>query len=429
MSARQALRMHEAAANDARSNEWGYAGRNRERVTAEQPLVFQNAGLIDMAAVTTMGISVKDGDSPIGYFGTGLKFAIATILRNGGSVTIWRGLDQYDFGTERDEVRGQPFDFVTMNGQRLGFTTQLGRTWERWMAFRELASNCRDEGGEYFRSVQCDWTPLDGYTTIAATGLNEVWPDRDSIFVATDPICSNKHAEVHPGPSMYVYYRGVRVHALSRPSFYRYNINETLELTEDRTAANPWAVDLQIERCIGALTETQMLRDVLTCGETYSEHHMDVPKWGRPGDAFRAVSRELALGAARELNVNPAAAAFARKSAMDDAKPGHSVTLDPVKQRMLDRATKMLSAGGFGIEAFPVTVVDSLGPSICGSAHNGKIFLSLLAFEKGTREVAATLLEEFAHLRSGASDCTRQFQNWLFDQLLAHVEQSAREPF
>ena len=43
-------------------------------------------------AIRTLGVSVKVGDSPIGYFGTGLKFALATILRKGGEIVLKRGL-------------------------------------------------------------------------------------------------------------------------------------------------------------------------------------------------------------------------------------------------------------------------------------------------------------------------------------------------
>ena len=32
-----------------------------------------------------------------------------------------------------------------MNGERLGFTTDLGKTWEMWQIFRELYSNMLDE--------------------------------------------------------------------------------------------------------------------------------------------------------------------------------------------------------------------------------------------------------------------------------------------
>ena len=70
---------------------------------------FQNNGLIDIAAVTTMGVSVKEGDGAIGYFGTGLKFAIATILREGGEVTLWRGLEKHIFTATLLTVRGEDF--------------------------------------------------------------------------------------------------------------------------------------------------------------------------------------------------------------------------------------------------------------------------------------------------------------------------------
>lgn len=400
----------------------------RPEVEAFSPgsIVFQNPGLIDIAAVTTMGVSVKDGDGAIGYFGTGLKFAIATILRGGGRVSIYRGFDAYHFGVKATEVRGQSFDLVTMNGEALGFTTQLGRTWEPWMAFRELASNCRDESGFYTTSAI---DPREDHTTIVATGLADVWHERETILLEREPLATMPTAEIHEGPSIYVYYRGVRVHRLNRPSAHLYNIRSKIELTEDRTAKSWYEVEIAIERAIGALDDKHLLRTALTCGEQYTEHHMDVPRFGSPGAAFREMARELTMGSATVPNVNPAAAASARAMAMSDIQPGQSVALEQFQQAMLDRAKAMLCASGFNITAFDTVVMDTLGPNICGMAHDGRIFLSLLPFQKGTREVAATLLEEYAHLKSGAADCTREFQNWMFDQLLVQAERIAREPF
>jgi len=103
--------------------------------------------------------------------------------------------------------------------------------------------------------------------------------------------------------------------------------------------------------------------------------------------------------------------------------------LDRPQEMMLAKAVSMLEAAGLNISEFPVVVVPMLGPAICGAARDGKIFISLLPFRKGTREVAATLLEEFAHLKSGEKDCTRGFQNWLLDQILVNSERFAGEPF
>jgi hypothetical protein len=46
-------------------------------------VVFENPGEIDAAAIRTFGVSVKEGENPIGFFGTGLKYAIAILLRTG----------------------------------------------------------------------------------------------------------------------------------------------------------------------------------------------------------------------------------------------------------------------------------------------------------------------------------------------------------
>lgn len=394
-----------------------------------QAIIFQNSGEIDIAAVTTLGVSVKEGDTPIGFFGTGLKFAIATILREGGAVTIHSGTTSYTFATDRGEVRGEAFDFVTMDGQRLGFTTQLGRTWQAWMAFRELASNCRDEGGRYFRADGA--VPAQGMTTIVvhSNALSEVWPDRESILLEAEPIVSNEFVDIYEGPSDFIYYRGVRVAQHSRPTRLRYNIKHTIKLTEDRTAANMWEIEFNIERGLGAMTDRRLLRQALTCGERYAEHHMDIAAYGNPGATFRELARELTLGSATVANVNPSAARDARELMMKDVREGQDARLEPHQSRMLEKAKAMLAAGGFEIDRFPVLVMDTLGPNICGMARDGRIFISLLPFQKGTREVAATLLEEFAHLRSGAGDCSRDFQNWLFDQLLVNAERAAGEPF
>lgn len=391
-------------------------------------IVFQNPGLIDMAAVTTLGVSVK-GESSIGRFGTGVKFSIATILRNGGAVTIWRGTEAFNFTTEKTEIRGEEFELVCMNGHALGFTTQLGVDWEKWMAFREMASNCRDENGRYFNSDGKDWEPLEGHTTVVVAGLDDVWCDRHTIMLESHPVLENEILEVHEGVTPYVFYRGVRIAQPGRALSHTYNIKEAVELTEDRTAKNWWQVEQKIERAIGRIEDRAMLRRILTCGESFAEHHMDIPAYGHPGPVFRDVARELAMGGETVKNANPKAVAMARASVVQDMQEGDSIELTSVQEKMLEKATAMLVAAGYNIVEFPVIVLDTLGPNICGLAKDGKIFLSLMPFQKGTREVAATLLEEYAHLKSGEGDASIGFQNWLFDQLLIQAEKASGEPF
>lgn len=139
-------------------------------------IVFENAGEIDIDAITTFGVSVKVGENPIGFFGTGLKYAIAVLLRTDHKVSIWSGDRQLRFTTERREVRMKPFDFVLMReGDRLtpmGFTTELGKTWKPWMAYRELYCNARDEGGSVYSvaNPNAATDPRRGQTQIRVEG-------------------------------------------------------------------------------------------------------------------------------------------------------------------------------------------------------------------------------------------------------------------
>lgn len=108
---------------------------------------FYTPNPIPIEALTTFGVSAKECDNPIGYFGTGFKYATAVILRAGGRVTVHNGPDTYAFSARPKEIRGQSFNIIHMNDQPLSFTTDLGKNWEMWMAFRELYSNTLDEGG------------------------------------------------------------------------------------------------------------------------------------------------------------------------------------------------------------------------------------------------------------------------------------------
>jgi hypothetical protein len=110
-------------------------------------LYFHNPGEIDIRGATIAGLSAKQGDSPIGFFGTGLKYAIASVLRWQGRISIWSGTEEYKFLARSLDFRGVEFQQIMMNDQPLGFTTEYGKTWQPWQIFRELYANALDEGG------------------------------------------------------------------------------------------------------------------------------------------------------------------------------------------------------------------------------------------------------------------------------------------
>lgn len=388
-------------------------------------VVFRNRGLIDLTAVRTLGVSVKE-EGAIGYFGTGLKFAIATVLRNGGSIIIWRGHDRHELGVASASVRGKDFDVVTMDGAELGFTTQLGRDWEPWMAFRELACNATDEGGRYYLAQE-PHSGGDDETVIEVIGggMADAYYDRHDIILEAEPLVANSQIEIHAGPSTHIYYRNVRVGQMVRPTSFRYNILRKIDLTEDRTFKYQFEVAAALANGLLETDDANILHSALTCGSDYYEHFLNFADNGRASPAFLRVAGDL-RGNLNSLNcANKSAMDLARTRSLSMLGPQQSLTLSPVEAQRFERATSFLAGAGYDLDAYPVVVVDDLGSGIYGLAKEDKIFIAKAAFQKGTKEVASTLLEEFIHLKTGYDDETRQLQTWLFDELLSQAERAS----
>src|SRR5690348_10135513 len=98
----------------------GPSTRTRRRTLKGTPMFyFRNPGTLPLLAITTLGISAKESDNPIGRFGTGLKYVIAGALRLRQELSIETGGKTYYFSSVQEEVRGKIFNLVQM--------TEIGR--------------------------------------------------------------------------------------------------------------------------------------------------------------------------------------------------------------------------------------------------------------------------------------------------------------
>src|SRR4051812_45010022 len=128
-------------------------------------VVFKNDGVIPIEAFTQFGINDKPAtDNPIGFFGTGLKYAVAVLVREGFTVEVWRGINKYTFYSKTKKFRTKDFDMIRMKIEKrstlasffkpsyveLPYSTEYGKTWQLWQVFRELYSNVLDENGTAF---------------------------------------------------------------------------------------------------------------------------------------------------------------------------------------------------------------------------------------------------------------------------------------
>ncbi len=375
---------------------------------------FQNDGLIDLTAVKTFGISVKEGDNPIGYFGTGLKYAIAIILRSGGTVHLYRGEEEHVFGVRDTEVRGKSFKLITLDGDDLGFTTEVGKKWQMWMAFREIYSNMKDEGG-FATATKLSPTPVT--TTVVIDKCPEFltcFEQRHKYFLEGEPFYRGYAADVYHGESQGLFYRGVKVGTLNFPAMYTYNITTDIDLTEDRTVQYDWEPDQAIARTWAAHENVDMMREILLAESTSYEGRIDfcIARCNHPKFLETIIDIRNSRHA---FKINPSAVKLQVKHAPSEVDPD-AIELSEMEEAMLEVAHLQIEGLGYkNSRKYRLYVLADLGTGVLGKAIGGKIILSHRVFTSGQRMLTATLLEEFLHLEYGFKDNCYDFQNYLFD--------------
>lgn len=271
-------------------------------------IVFRTPGLIDLRAFTIMGMSSKPNvANPIGYFGTGLKYAMAVLVRLGCEPEVWIGRDRHVFVKSQDSFRGKDFETISIRSMRWGlsrwrttklpFTTQYGRNWEPWMAFRELEANTRDEGGTttHLESSSSIVQGVDGDTKIVIDlpAFVDAYRERDNIFLPGAGRDGSATVEVLDGPSEHLYWRGMRVYKLGKPSRLTYNLISHMDLTEDRTLQHEYYARSTIAQFVVSSNSDHVVENVLTAGSKFWEHGMEFNQYTAPGAAFKRVMERL----------------------------------------------------------------------------------------------------------------------------------------
>jgi hypothetical protein len=280
-------------------------------------IVHQTPGLIDIRAFTTMGMSAKVSTNPLGQFGTGLKYAIAVLVRAGARPVVWIGRDRYEFFQESTDFRGKEFQLVRMKRKKwsltkpsthdLPFTTEYGKNWKMWMAFRELEANTRDEEGHTYIEESPTFLGdslknggLEGHTTIVIEHPEyvEAWEKRDEVFLPGGLAVreGSEGLQIIREPSQRVYYRGMRAYDLDKPTLFTYNVLAPIDLTEDRTLKYEFQIKEQLARHILGSADADLIEQIVTTDDDYWENNLDFPQWAQPGATFRQVAEARPKG-------------------------------------------------------------------------------------------------------------------------------------
>jgi hypothetical protein len=386
------------------------------------PITFTNPGTIDPRLITTLGVNVKDTASAIGYFGTGLKYAIATLLREKQAIAIRSGGVEYTFAPRTEEVRGKAFQFIRMRAAGglgaptcidLGFTTDLGRNWQLEQAYRELWSNCQDEGGTVLEHARP--MPPEGHTDITVFGsdFDTVHRRRYAFLInpALPVLWSNDALQVLPGQNDRLFYRGIAVAKLHVPAGHTYNILAPLRLTEDRTVESDWSAQQIVGQALARCDVHTVVEDAFAQPHRWEQgisfSFMDC------SEEFLNIIGDVYARKPLEVSKEVVQRYMRLRKARADRT---AVPMAEWQRAALAEAQVWCANVGFPVAGYDTIMCASLGKDVLACAEHGTIYLTPECFLGGVLRRA--LLEEYVHLAHSVPDHSRAMQNVLFDQIV-----------
>lgn len=394
-------------------------------------IVFKNKGNMDLTAITTFGISAKENENPIGFFGTGLKYAIAILMREDQGLSLVIDGKCYGFVKVENTFRGKTFDFIEMRGEdgtfyKLPFTTELGKNWEVWQAYRELYCNTLDEGGTVEKTNEVNLEKNHTVIIVSGEKIETCHMNRTQYFLHLDSdllVNENHKVQIYDKPSRHLYFKGIRVHELHVPALFTYNFLSDVSLTEDREMKySGWEIS-KIIHCAAMIKNENVLMRMLMAGDNTLEGNLD---WSN-ADEFSKECEKI-IGREFEHNnegVNASAYKVHRKKNKLSAKHYKPHSLTDVESKMLKRCAKIINKVFPHFHSYEYMVVENLGTSTMALAEieTSKYYLSKECFKQGTKFLLSTMIEELTHLHYHYSDHSRAMQTHLFDTITTLIEE------
>lgn len=399
-------------------------------------VVFENPGVLDIRALTVMGLHAKPGnDNAYGEFGTGLKYAMAVLARHKAYVRIQTGNgDEYIIQSGVTSFRDRDFNELrlvhvgTTKPIVLPYTTIYGKNWKLWQVLRELECNARDEGGSIkFADNYSELEPEDNTVRIIVDCdefYRTVQEERPSMFFNSDDSTLVTNSEHYTGPvvvaakpSNYLYAQGLRVYDLSYASVFTYNMTTRVSLTEDRTLMYYFNYANDVAQWLMKGASYEQIIKVLSEEGSYEWNSVsDYIALNRCNDEVRRAIDEL-FRKGKNLPTNIMRQCY-EAAIQDEMKSTYRASKS--QKETLTRAIDVAKSMGYGVDDYEIAIVKRVTNGTLGTAlrDTNKILITELAFEMGFECVVGTLIEEWLHLARNMDDCSRQMQDWLLRQLV-----------
>jgi len=426
-----------------------------------------NSGEIEQNAFKLIGASSKrNDDTKIGFFGSGLKYAMAFLLRENIDFKIYSGSEEVKVSTRPVTHREQEFHVIQVDGSDTSMTTEMGPKWTHWGAIREVYCNAVDEGNDMISIINEDEIgPEPGSTifcielTSELTEIVDNWDDyfsKDRKDVVYNQEFGNGKGKIFwskPNADendMVVYRMGIQCHmSKKQPSCFHYDF-PWIEINESREIASMYNFRSRLVKFFTQEVDVDTLRILLTKmdkGLAKFEYHLDwsgmysiaKPTWTAAVGDIILVPAEISGWYAETIERNgrdkywllPNYMVSEIQKQIPEIKVlGENVggitfcKVDPSdKQKfLLKEVSNFFEETSYDVP-YDIHIVKFEDSYVLGHAKNDQIYISEKVFETGRRKLAETIYEENEHLKTNLNDETRGFQDHLIGQVISRMEE------
>jgi hypothetical protein len=417
-------------------------------------LKIENNGLLDIRLVALMGGTTKANNQfKIGQFGTGLKYTLAFLFRNNLDFKIFVDDKEVKIGLDREEIAGEVFEIMRINGERTSITTRMGADWEPWMIVRELWCNALDEGGAH-NEIVYETKGIPGKTVFYIQidkQIEEVLNTWDKYFIhGMEPLWENEYYAIYPtAGQVCVYKQGVLIHEdKTQKSLFRYDIKTAPinELREYRGTLSYAAYEALVnanEKVISYL-----MNNINT--ECFEKENMDWGYWTKFNQEWRKVIGNNLLVTEKILDqlqnrqaeipeniivVPPSlfkalTKQFEGVSLVKTTSEGASFYEDYNEEveNAIKQGLTILEAAGYYINnelEFRYGHFEDPRTLAQINRIDKTISVSVEIVKKSLHEVCAIIVEENEHYVTGYPDCSREFQTHFIKMYTRQVLRNA----
>ena len=395
-------------------------------------LKISNDGILDSYGLTKMVSSKKGDDTKIGQFGSGLKYAIAFLLRNHYELRIFAGLREIEIIKKESSFRDRTFNELIIDGKETSFTDEMGMDWELWQAIRELYCNAIDEGADSIDIVDnlsSDpgktniFVSIDGY-------LQEILNNWDNYFVNPSRVlfsCKDGQILAKSGTYANFYFTSI-------------SINESRVVSSEYTLyQNMWKI---INMCDNFTIIDNIFRNLLmdegmeghplsysTIVWNMSDEFLDYLKTKPiipthyvlfmdkselfnyivvPSIIYTKFSQFLPENPIKGINGN-------------DSCTYKIVIPNAMIQATINAAEAFLKECKFDMP-YDIVVAKFDKKNIYGTVSGNTIILNELRVNEGIQETVNTIIEEYIHIKYNVCDESRDFQTASINELINYMK-------